>query len=118
MSVRVKVRLSLGEIEVEADNVKQAMRELSPYYDVLAETACGRCQSGELALNHRKASGYDYYSLMCRSCGCQLDFGQHQEADTLFPKRKLPDGTWDKQHMGWYHWKDRKPEKEDDDDWT
>lgn len=107
MSVQVTVQLPMGTVSVEADNIKKAVKELSPYYDVMGETNCGQCQSEDLALMHRNAKGYDFYHLRCLSCGAQLDFGQHQEHETLFPKRKLEDGSFDNEHRGWYRWQDR-----------
>ena len=109
MSVKVRVKLGgRAEVEAEVTGVKEAIKLLSPFYEVFGEAVCGKCQSVELAVNHRAADGgYDYYALKCLACGAQLDFGQHQQGGTLFPKRKLPDGSWDNESQGWYHWKDR-----------
>ena len=109
MSARVKAMIGSTVVEVEGTGVKEIIEALTPFYDVFGERECGKCGSQELAVNHRKAQSYDYYSLKCLACGCQLDFGQHQEGGTLFPKRKLPSGEYDSQQKGWYFWKDRQP---------
>jgi hypothetical protein len=118
MSVTIKIKVGKqAVVEAEVGSVKEAIQALSPYYEVFGEAACGKCGSEQLAVNHREAGGYDYYSLRCLSCSCQLDFGQHQQGGTLFPKRKLPDGSWDSQNQGWYHWKDRKEDKPSTSNW-
>tara|TARA_R100000808_G_C2142817_1_gene150579 strand:+ start:398 stop:712 length:315 start_codon:yes stop_codon:yes gene_type:complete len=96
--------MPLADVEVEASDVKEAVRKLSGYYDVFSETECGCCGSNDIAPVYRKAGGYDYYELTCRACTANLSFGQHQEGETLFPKRKLEDGTFDAHNRGWHKW--------------
>jgi hypothetical protein len=107
MTVRVTVKLPLAEVQVEASDVKEAIRKLSGYYDVFGEAECGLCGEANPAPVYRKAAGYDYYELACRSCSGKLSFGQHQEGDTLFPKRKLEDGSFDTENRGWHVWQGR-----------
>jgi len=106
-----KIRIMVGKawVEVDAVSAKDAIKAISPYYEVFGERQCGQCGSDDIGVNHRNTKGYDYYALKCYACGAQLDFGQHQEGETLFPKRKLPSGEWDSAKRGWYKWQDRKP---------
>lgn len=97
MTVKLIVPLAQATVQVEADSVKDAIKKLSGYYDVFGEKKCGECGHEELAVQHRKAKGYDYYELRCPSCDARLSFGQHQEGETLFPKR-------DKGTAGWHRW--------------
>lgn len=106
-----KIRVQAGKfwIEVDASDIKEAFRTLSGYMEVLGEPKCGRCGSADIRPNHRQVDKYHYYELVCNnpSCRAKLELGQVQEGDTLFPKRKLPDGQWDSEHHGWYRYQDR-----------
>lgn len=104
-----KVTVPIGRftIEVEVSDIKEAFRELSPYFEVLTENACGQCgKTNCIRPNHRVVNNgkHHYYELQCVLCGAKLDLGQNQDAETLFPKRKLEDGSYDRQHRGWYHY--------------
>ncbi len=109
-----KVKMQFGRVtlEVDASSVKDAVAKLSEYGEVFQESQCGRCGAETLAYEHRQHDGHDYYSKKCRACGAQLDFGQHRGKDTLFAKRKLANGDYDREHGGWYHWHERKPATE------
>ena len=104
-----KVRLQCGRVWLEVDviGVKAAMKALGEYQEVFLERKCGQCGKEDIIYEHRQVDGHDYYSLKCADCGAQLDFGQHKNGVTLFAKRKLPDGTFDKEHRGWYRYQDR-----------
>ena len=39
-----------------------------------------------------------------KSCGAKLAFGQHKTGDSLFPKRKAADGSYDNKTRGWFKW--------------
>lgn len=107
-----KIRLQCGRVwlEVDASGVKEAIKALGEYQEVFSERTCGCCGSEEIAYEHRQHDGNDYYSLKCRACGAQLDFGQHKTGGTLFAKRKLSSGEYDKEHGGWYSWQSRSGE--------
>ena len=117
MSSRVRVTIGNAVVEVEAATVKEAVKALTPYYEVLGERTCGKCGSEEVGVQHRSAGGHDYYALKCFACGCQLDLGQHKEGGSLFCKRKLPSGEYDREHKGWYFWKDRQQTNQSGSDW-
>ena len=110
MSARVKAKIGSTVVEVEGAGIKDVIQALSPYYDVFSEKECGKCGSQELGVNHRKAKTFDFYSLKCLSCGYRLDFGQHQEGGTLFPKRKDKDKN-PIENNGWVHWQDRQEDQ-------
>ena len=93
MVARIKYPVGRAWIEVEAQSVKDAMRDLSEYAEVFGETVCGVCQSDKVTPEHRVAKGYDFYSMVCQSCGAKLDFGQTREGERLFPKRKDRDNN-------------------------
>lgn len=67
-----------------------------------AEVECQLCKTRDLRYDHRitKNGGYNYYELVCRSCGGFFRFGQLKATLELFPRRKdehgnwLPDGGW------------------------
>ena len=104
-----KIRLQCGRVwlEVDANGVKDSIKALSEYQEVFAERTCGKCGSEEIAYEHRLHDSNDYYSLKCRNCGARLDFGQHKTGGTLFAKRKLENGEYDKEHRGWYSWQSK-----------
>lgn len=105
-----KIRMKIGEawVEVDAATAMDAVKLISPYYELLGQRECGVCGSPNVGLNHRVSGGYDFYGVKCFSCGARLDFGQQRDGGGLFPKRKLPSGEYDKEHQGWYRWQDRK----------
>lgn len=105
----VKIRVQLGKywLEVDANGIKDAFEAISPYAEILTEPCCGKCKSTNVRPSHRIEKNYHFYEMVCSDCGSKLEFGQHQSGETLFAKRKLPDGSWDTEHRGWYHWKDR-----------
>ena len=107
MAVKVRVQVGKAWLEVDASSPKDAMKRLSGYYEVFGELVCGQCKSDRLALGHREHDDHDYYQQSCLDCGARLDFGQHKNGETVFAKRKLPSGEYDREHYGWYHWRDR-----------
>lgn len=113
--VHAKIRAQYGRIWVEIDcaDVKEAMKGLSMYGEVFAETTCGRCNSVNILPEHRTDDeGHDYYSLKCNDCGAELSFGQHKVGNTLFPKKKDLNGEFDGQYHGWYFWKEREERRQ------
>ncbi len=108
MSAKVRIMVGKAWVEVDAASPKEAIKAISPYYEIFGERTCGCCGSEDIGVNHRTAQSYDYYSVKCYACGASLGFGQHQEGGTLFPKRKTEDGEWDTARRGWYKWQERK----------
>ena len=126
----MKVTRQLGsglQFEAESDTQKGLFEALANidknFNEVFGETNCGQCKSdniyfkirdveaeekgedGKVKLDPKtkkpKMKKYRYYEVACRDCWAALSFGQHQEGETLFPRRKLSDGTWDNTHRGW-----------------
>ena len=86
-----KVRTKIGEtwIEVDCMSVKDAVQAISEYAEFFAEGECGLCKSRAVSPGHRRTKeGWNYYSMECLDCGARLDFGQTQEGERLFPKRR------------------------------
>ena len=103
MVARIKYPVGRAWIEVEAQSVKDAMRDLSEYAEVFGETVCGVCQSDKVCPAHRVAKGYDFYEMECLSCGAKLSFSQTREGERLFPKRKDKDG-YEIGKAGWFQY--------------
>ena len=92
-------------VDIEADSAKDAFKKLSEFQEIFDESNCGQCNNDNLQFIVRTVEGNDYYELKCKACGAKLAFGQHKSGGTLFPKRKLADGTYDREHQGWHKWK-------------
>lgn len=110
--MRVHVRYPVGRIwlEVEAESVKEAIRDLSEFVEVFGESTCGACGSDQVQPRHRSAKGYDFYEIACLSCRATLSFGQTREGGRLFAKRRDQDGREIGQN-GWYVYQ---PQQTDD----
>lgn len=111
---KATVRYNTGtgyQIEVEADDVRQAVKSMSELQEFFGQPECGKCRGQRLTAFHRQdKDGHDYYSLSCASCGAKLDFGQHKTGGTLFVKRKDRDGNVLPDN-GWLMWQSRQQEQ-------
>ena len=92
------------EVEIESNAPKEAFKELALFQEVFGETNCGSCQSEDIVFQVRTVDGNDYYEMFCKSCFAKLAFGQHKVGGGLFPKRKLDNGSFDKESKGWKKW--------------
>jgi len=90
-----------GMVEVSGSELKGVVAELSLFLEFFSQDKCGRCGSVDIVPAHRLSGGYQYYEFKCNACGSALKFGQTQEGGRLYPKRKLEDGSWDRDHNGW-----------------
>jgi len=109
MVIHVKKTLASGiEIGIEAPDPRRAFYILAVLEEALGETVCGHCGSPEIKMEHRTHDSNDFYSYRCSKCSYQLDMGQPKATKTLFPKRTLPDGTYDTTNHGWYHYTERR----------
>ena len=108
--MKARVRRNYGGtwIEVDCENVKEAIQALDEYGEVFGESDCGSCGSKEIGPQHRIHDDNEYYSLRCVNCGSQLDLGQHKTGGTLFAKRKLENGEYDQANRGWYRFGDHR----------
>jgi hypothetical protein len=104
-SAKVRMQVNKVWIEVESMSVKDAVQGIAEYSDFFGEGPCGMCGSDDVAPEYRVGKSrdgdeYPFYSLVCRSCGAKLDFGQRRDGTGLFPKRKdnddnlLPANGW------------------------
>lgn len=101
-------------LEFEATSIKDLFRKSSEVNEVLAEPCCGMCKSESIVPRYRKVDTYEYFELLCKSCGATLKFGQTKADQKLFPHRKDDEGNWDNQHKGWkkYQKQEGKPQKQ------
>lgn len=101
--------------EFSAETIKDAWKKLAIISDVFeTDRRCGSCESDAIGFRYRKTQdGYDYFCLVCNSCGHQLDFGQTREGGRLFPKRRNKEGDTIGDN-GWYDWRARAKERQDE----
>lgn len=98
--VKIKLNTGRAQIEIDAENPKEAVKQLAAFQEILSDPGCGSCQSTAIRFEHRQdKEGHDYYSLRCLECGCELSFGQHKSGNTLFAKRQDNPET-----RGWKKW--------------
>jgi len=110
-----KVRMQLGKtwVEVECMSVKEAIEEMSDYAEVFTNSQCGICKGEDVLPRHRKvqSSGktYDFYEMVCLSCGATLTFGQTLADHKLFPRRRDAKGN-ELGHDGWHQYQATQPD--------
>jgi len=107
--IRILCRPSVW-LEIDCNKPIEAMNAIALFQEFLSEEKCGRmdCGSTRIRFEHRIAQGeYHYYSLVCMECRAILDIHQKKEGGGVYFNRKLPSGEWDKNHNGWYMWKER-----------
>lgn len=94
------------EVEVEGDQ-KQVFRDISSFQEIFENLKCGKCGSTNIRLVVRNVTKgnktYEYFEARCLDCGAKLEFGQSQDENTLFPKKKTEEGEW-KPDGGWTKW--------------
>lgn len=109
--MKATIKLAGGSrlIEVEGVSQKDLFEEMAKAHEVFGEATCGLCGSTNIRPVVRVVDKFRFYEYSCQEPGCwaKLSFGQAQEGDGLFPKRKLlPNGKPDKDgefgpHKGW-----------------
>ena len=104
MTINYTTKNQRLNVEIDSDSAKDAFKKLSEFQEVFDESNCGQCNNDDLQFIVRTVEGNDYYELRCKSCGAKLAFGQHKSGGTLFPKRKLANGEFDKENKGWHKW--------------
>lgn len=96
------------KVEVEGANHTELFENISAAQEVFGVEECGNCHNKHYRfvvrkvekMEGKKMKEYKYYELHCPKCKARLAFGQHQEGNTLFPRRKdandnyLPNGGW------------------------
>jgi hypothetical protein len=104
MKVTYTTKNNQLKIDVNTESVKDTFKQLAEIQEVFDEPCCGMCKDTKIRFIVRSVENNDYYELKCTSCGAKLAFGQHRNGNSLFPKRKLADGTFDKINKGWHKW--------------
>jgi hypothetical protein len=101
--IHAKLLFPRVEITVEAESLKELMREAARAGEVFGIAKCGNCRSEFIRLEHRTPKGFEYFCWRCEDCGARLDFGQLKDGSGFFRKSD----------KGWYVWGDREPEPAD-----
>lgn len=92
-------------VEAEPKSIKGAFQAITEIRTFLVTEPCGICKSKATYPNLKTPKGYKYYEWVCADCGAVFQFGQKQESEELFPKRRdengpLPNGGWSKYQAG------------------
>lgn len=75
------------EITVEADDIKELLRQVSSVQEVMAKRSCKLCgEENNLRFNVRKVEAFEFFALHCNACNAELSFGQRKDGSGLFPK--------------------------------
>ncbi len=92
------------KVELENNSLKEIFKQLAEFQEIFDEPKCGSCNSENIHFLVRTVDCNDYYELKCRDCLAKLAYGQHKTGGSLFPKRKLTNGNYDKENKGWHRW--------------
>jgi ribosomal protein L40E len=87
-----KARVTCGNVTVEGEDQKEIFRALAEYQEVFSIAKCKGCGSDNLRFSVRrqadaKGKEHTYYELRCLDCYAKLPYGQHDNGQTLFPKK-------------------------------
>lgn len=85
--IRIQTKVGRHMVTVEGASTVEAIEAVSEFSEMPSKCGNQQCGGTDLALKHRKAKEFDFYSLKCHSCGQELRFGQTKVGDKLFPKR-------------------------------
>ena len=85
-------------VEVEGKTQKDIFEQIAQFQEVFDNPTCGLCGSTNIKFVCRtvqytdektgKVKDAKYYEMKCVDCGAVLEFGQLQDGEDLFPKRK------------------------------
>ncbi len=104
MKVQYTSKNNRLNVEIQSESVKDTFKKLAEFQEVFDEQNCGICKNDNIQFIVRTVENNDYFELKCRSCNAKLAFGQHRSGGSLFPKRKLANGSYDYQTKGWFKW--------------
>lgn len=114
MKAHYRIKGNRITFEVEGGTQKELFKEIAQLEDVFgADDKCGKCESDKIRFNVRKPGSNEYYELTCTNCHARLQFGQHKQGETLYPKLRDENGE-ELSHRGWSHYT---PKKETDPSW-
>jgi hypothetical protein len=89
-----KVIVTSGNVQVEAENQKELFETLAAYQEVFSVAKCGNSKCGKSNLRFTvrqqadtKGKEHKYFELRCLDCYSKLPYGQHDNGQTLFPKK-------------------------------
>ena len=92
-------------VEFEAQGRKEVFQYLAGLAEILEVEPCGECGSTNVVHEFRTVESNNYFSLRCKKCHAQLDFGQNKVGGGLFIRRKDKDGNFrGTKRSGWYKW--------------
>ena len=87
MSIQLEIPGPNGSIvKINGASDKEIIAQAAFWMEMPAK--CGCCGDTRLRFDYRTPQDYKFYSLKCRKCGAEYQFGQHKEGGTLFHKRE------------------------------
>ena len=97
-------------VELDVDDQKDLFAKLGQLQEVFGECKCGKCSRDNVKFLVREdKESNKYYELLCTDCWYRFSFGVNKVGGTLFPKRRLDDGSA-KPNNGWMRWDKEKQE--------
>lgn len=84
MSYKASLKLGQMAIQVEAEDVKELIKQVSFFCEL--PSSCGNCRKSSLGFRHRNVQGNDFYEVICENPECAFTFplGTHKVGGTLF----------------------------------
>ena len=78
--------------KIDGDDQKSIVEKIAAFSEVFEFEPCGKCDGTDIRFRVRKVADtkgkqHTYYEKKCFHCGAKLQFGQHSEGGSLFPKR-------------------------------
>lgn len=84
LEVTKKIGNSEIKISVEGEKPKEILMRLSEW-SFPGVSACGKCKSEYLDLQHRKTKDdHHYVFVKCLKCGAELTFGEKKDGKTIY----------------------------------
>ena len=75
--IKLKTKIGNSVLELEFQSQTEFFKLGSVYTQL--PTKCTCCNSEDLGLFYRNPKDYDYYGVICRSCGASLNFGSYKK---------------------------------------
>lgn len=83
MSYKANVKFGAIPVQVDAEDLKGLIQQVSIFSEVPTECQCG---STNIVPRHRKHEDNDFYEIVCQDCKHTMGLGQHKVGKTLFVK--------------------------------
>jgi len=84
MTYKFQFKLGKNPLVIEACSEKELFESCGLFAQL--PRVCGGCGSEDLMPCGLKSGGFDFYSIRCRACGCELKLGVRMADQRLFPK--------------------------------